>query len=74
MLYTSADGIHWDDGKILVTGRPASFYSENLTFTLPDGTQKMLVKYSENYNDHVPGVWNGQVNSMMLELTSIPKV
>ena len=74
VLYTSADGIHWDDGKILVTGRPASFYSENLTFTLPDGTQKMLVKYSENYNDHVPGVWNGQVNSMMLELTSIPKV
>lgn len=68
VLYTSADGIHWDDGILLIQGRPASFYSENLTLTLPDGTQKMLVQYSENYEDLPDGGWSGRVNSMMFSL------
>ena len=70
VIYTSADGIHWDEGKILVKGRPSCFYSENLTLTLPDGSQKMLLKYSENYCDPDPEDWPAQVNSMMLTITS----
>ena len=71
VLYTSSDGINWDEGKILVEGRPASFYSNNLVVKLPDGKNSMLVQYSENYNDPNPGVWTGQVNVMHLWLTSI---
>ncbi len=71
VIYTSADGIHWDEGKVLVEGRPASFYSENLTVTLPSGKQKMLVKYSENYRDPQIGEWSGCVNSMMFTLESL---
>ena len=70
VLYTSADGIHWDDGVILVDMRQASFYSDNITLTLPNGSQKMLVKYSENYNDKVWGISTAQVNSMMLAITT----
>ena len=71
VLYTSADGILWDAGEYLVKYRPASFYSENLTLKLPDGREKMLVKYSENYDEAPPEVWSGRVNSMMLTITSL---
>jgi len=64
VIYTSADGVHWDEGRILVDGRPACFYSNNLTLRCPDGKSRMLVQYSENYNDPKPGVWSGQVNDM----------
>lgn len=64
VFYTSADGINWDEGKILVNGRPACFYSNNLVVTCPDGKDRMLVQYSENYNDPKEGVWSGQVNAM----------
>ena len=70
VIYTSADGIHWDDGKILIKGRPCCFYSENLTLTMPDGSTKMLLKYSENYDVEVPGCETGRVNSMMLQITT----
>ena len=70
VIYTSADGIHWDDGKILIKGRPCCFYSENLTLKLPDGSSKMLLKYSENYDVEIPGDCSGRVNSMMLQITS----
>lgn len=66
VMYTSADGLNWDEGTILVENRPASFYSNNLVLKFPDNKQRMLVQYSENYNDPVKGVWNGQVNVMHL--------
>ena len=69
VIYTSADGIHWDDGKILIKGRPCSFYTENLTLKLPDGSSKMLLKYSENYDPDIVGLCAGRVNSMMLQIT-----
>ena len=69
VLYTSADGISWDEGTILVEGRAACFYSENLTVTLPDGRERMLVQYSENYKPlYTPGAW---VNSMLLTIESV---
>ena len=70
VLYTSADGIHWDEGHILVSGRPACFYSNNLTVTLPDGHKRMLVKYSENYRDPC-NEWSGCVNSMLLYIETV---
>lgn len=70
VLYTSADGIKWDEGHILVSGRPACFYSNNLTVTLPDGREKMLVKYSENYRDPC-NEWSGCVNSMLLHIETV---
>ena len=49
VIYTSADGIHWDDGILLGSNeRRSCFYSDNLTITLPNGKQRMYVKYSEN--------------------------
>ena len=71
VFYTSADGILWDGGKILVDGRPACFYSNNLTIRCPDGKERMLVQYSENYNDPQPGVWTAQCNTMHLWLESL---
>lgn len=70
VLYTSTNGLDWDKGKILVEGRPASFYSNNLVTSFPDGKNRMLVQYSENYNDPNPGVWSGQVNVMQMWIDS----
>ena len=77
VLYTSADAIHWDEGKVLVTGRPACFYSENITVTMPNGQKRMLVKYSENYRNPsnsktIDGkIKSGNVNSMMLYIETV---
>lgn len=72
VIYTSKDGIEWDDGTVLVKNlRPACFYSSNLTVKLPNGKERMLVKYSENIHvGVVDGKW-GQVNSMMTFIESV---
>ena len=72
VIYTSKDGIEWDDGVILVENlRPACFYSCNLTVKLPNGKERMLIKYSENYHKGIiEGQW-GQVNSMMTFVETI---
>ncbi len=72
VIYTSCDGIEWDEGTVLVKNlRPACFYSSNLTVKLPDGKERMLVKYSENYHvGVVEGEW-GQVNSMLMLIESV---
>ena len=85
VFYTSADGIHWDEGKILVSGKPCCFYSNNLTVRCPDGKDRLLVQYSENYGyerndpyqgDHFfPNDWsekfNCRVNVMHLWIESV---
>jgi hypothetical protein len=72
VIYTSCDGIEWDEGTVLVENlRPACFYSSNLTVKLPNGKERMLVKYSENYHvGVVEGEW-GQVNSMLMLIESV---
>ena len=70
VLYTSADGFTWDGGTVLVSGRRACFYSNNLTLTDPDGHQRMLVQYSENVRDPSED-WTGQVNIMHLFIESV---
>lgn len=73
VFYTSADGMHWDEGTILVDGRPACFYSNNLVIACPDGKRRALVEYSENYRDPLPGVWCGTCNQMHLWIETIEK-
>ncbi len=70
VLYTSKDGIVWDEGTILIDDKSACFYSNNLTVTGADGKERMLVQYSENVKD--PGTpWSGQVNVMHFWLESM---
>ncbi len=71
IIYTSSDGINWDDGKILVSDKRSCFYSENLTIKGPNGKEKMFVKYSEKYTDNSFKEGSGRVNSMMFTLESI---
>lgn len=75
VIYFSADGVHWDEGTILVSGRPACFYSNNLTLRCPDGKERMLVQYSENYHDPIPLIdsetWTATVNTMHFWLESL---
>lgn len=50
VLYTSEDGIHWDEGQILCShDRETAYYSNNLVMNLPDGTQKVLIQSSVPY-------------------------
>ena len=70
VLYTSKDGLVWDEGHMLIDGKSACFYSNNLVVTGPDGKDRMLVQYSENIKD--PGTsWSGQVNVMHFWLESV---
>ena len=67
VLYTSADGIHWDEGTVLVKKKTACFYSNNVTVHCADGKERMLVQYSENiFSDLGPTDrgWKSQVNVM----------
>ena len=75
VLYTSANGIEWDAGTVLIGHKPASFYSSNLTITMPSGKQRMFVKYSENYgidpDDPNKPIWDGKVNSMLFTIDTV---
>lgn len=64
-IYTSLDGIHWDDGLLLGEGiRRSCWYSNNLTIKMPNGKTRMYLKYSENYNDFREYI-GCQVNNML---------
>lgn len=46
-LYTSPDGIHWDEGVYLCEIRSAAaYYSNNLVLDMEDGTQRVLIQSS----------------------------
>lgn len=56
VLYTSEDGLHWDDGKyIRVNGDPeawggCAYYSNNIAFTDPvTGKKRLLIQSSDAY-------------------------
>ncbi len=51
VLYTSVDGIHWDEGVYLYedSGKTA-YYSNNLVLDRPDGTQRVLIQASIPYS------------------------
>lgn len=51
VLYTSSDGIHWDEGSRIVDVLPGtSFYSNNVVVS-KDGKDRLLVQYSQTYEN-----------------------
>ena len=73
VLYTSADGIHWDEGTVLVEKKTACFYSNNVTVRDETGKERMLVQYSENIFENLKPTdkgWRSQVNVMHFWLES----
>lgn len=52
VLYTSPDGIHWDEGKYLceTEGRSA-YYSNNIVLDTEDGGQRVLIQSSIAYDN-----------------------
>lgn len=51
VLYTSEDGITWDEGHRIVDYHPAtSFYSNNVVVN-KNGRNKLLVQYSQTYEE-----------------------
>ena len=49
ILYTSADGIVWDEGHIIVDLKPGcSFYSNNVIVN-KDGRDRLLVQFSQTF-------------------------
>lgn len=74
VLYTSADGLHWDEGHML-NGKhfpeqtfAGCYYSNNLVLDNPGkpGEKRMLMQYSELYNNT-----DCCVNVMHLWITSV---
>ena len=50
VLYTSEDGLHWDDVIILCDKRGnAAYYSNNLVMNRDDGSQRVLIQASVTY-------------------------
>ena len=45
MLYTSADGINWDEGYAIEPNKELCYYSNNLLIN-----DKVLLQYSDSYN------------------------
>ncbi|MBO4217496.1 MAG: exo-alpha-sialidase [Clostridia bacterium] len=52
VLYTSADGIHWDDGVFLymASDGATAYYSNNLVLDRGDGSQRVLIQSSIPYS------------------------
>ena len=52
LLYTSQDGLSWDEGHRIVDYHPAiSFYSNNVIIN-KNGKDELLVQYSQTYSEH----------------------
>lgn len=64
-LYTSKDGINWDEGEYLCekTGNGA-YYSNNLVLDQPDGSQRVLIQSSIPWGEP----WQTNVNHWWLTI------
>ena len=51
VVYTSKDALNWDDGFLLEPEKTSCYYSNNLLLKKPDGTETLLVQYSDKYGD-----------------------
>ncbi len=51
IVYTSKDAVNWDDGILLEPEKTSCYYSGNLRLVKPDGTESLLVQYSDIYGD-----------------------
>ncbi len=51
VLYTSLDGIHWDEGLFICEHKTATaYYSNNLVMDMDDGSQRVLIQSSVPYS------------------------
>lgn len=52
VVYTSKDGINWDEGTVLEEVLYSCYYSNNIVLDHPTkkGKKRMLVQFSQNYN------------------------
>jgi len=66
VLYTSEDGIHWDEGEYLCLGLPraGAFYSNNLVLDEDDGGQRVIIQSSVPWENWLgaSGEGDGRVN------------
>ena len=57
VLYTSKDGIHWDEGHYMRMAQAGyGAYSNNLVVHMPDGTEKLLIQSSHAYEENKTNV------------------
>ena len=53
VLYTSKDGIHWDEGVYMCTAKSRGcYYSNNLVMNQEDGSQRVLIQASLSYDPY----------------------
>lgn len=71
ILYTSADGIHWDEGHMLESLSYGCFYSNNVLLhpIEPDQKNRLLVQFSQSWCDH--GNKDSRVNVMHMMIESV---
>jgi len=50
IVYSSVDGITWDDGLLLEPEKIACYYSNNVRLKKPDGSETLLFQYSDGYD------------------------
>lgn len=51
VFYTSLNGLEWDEGVLLEEFKTSCYYSNNLLLREPGEPEKLLVQYSERYDD-----------------------
>ncbi len=67
VLYTSDDGIHWDEGVSLDTTKPSCYYSNSIIVREPGQPDRMLLQFSELFRPTVDAC----VNVMHAWLTTL---
>ncbi len=68
VLYTSEDGLNWDEGRwICELEGPAAYYSNNLVLDRPNGSQRVIVQASVPYDPGAKGRVN--VSRWILEIS-----
>ena len=50
-IYTSKDGLNWDDGILLEPEKVCCYYSNMLPLKHPDGKEELLLQYSDSVLD-----------------------
>ena len=50
VIYTSKDGIHWDDGILMETKKAGCYYSNMISLKDEKGKGYVLLQYSDGYN------------------------
>ena len=73
VMYTSKDGLNWDDGVVLDFSNCSCYYSNNIVLDNPKkpGKKRMLIQYSESYEHDDGRGWNAAVNIMHAWIESV---